>query len=156
MNWLDQLEQELDQRLSLFLRSNPLQVRLFEEQHLRDRVHALQRQRLQLVEEANEQRRQLLALAEDVKAWTERSNRARASGASDLARRADKHLAELMNQGHELWNDLDSLGRRFDEVDAQLLELKQRKSNLSKLDQDWALFEAEQELNDLRREAGLS
>jgi len=156
MTWLDQLEQELDQRLSLFLRSNPLQVRLFEEQHLRDRVHALQRQRLQLVEEANEQRRQLLALAEDVKAWTERSNRARASGASDLARRADKHLAELMNQGHELWNDLASLGRRFDEVDAQLLNLKQQKSNLSKLDQDWAFFEAEQELKDLRREAGLS
>ena len=156
MTWLDQLEQELDQRLSLFLRSNPLQVRLFEEQHLRDRVHALQRQRLQLVEVANEQRRQLLALAEDVKAWTERSNRARASGASDLARRADQHRAELMNQGHELWNDLASLGRRFDEVDAQLFELKQQNSNRSNLDQDWALFEAEQELEDLRRQAGLS
>ena len=36
MTWLDQLEQELDQRLSSFLRSNPVQVRLFEEQHQRD------------------------------------------------------------------------------------------------------------------------
>ena len=156
MTWLDQLEQELDQRLSSFLRSNPVQVRLFEEQHLRDRVHALQRQRKQLTEEASEQRRQLLALAADVKGWTDRTNRARAAGASDLAKRADQHRAELMNQGHELWNDLASLGRRFDEVDAQLFELKHQNSNRSNLDQDWALFEAEQELEDLRRQAGLS
>ena len=61
-----------------------------------------------------------------------------------------------MTQGHELWNDLASLGRRFDEVDAQLFELKQQNSNRSNLDQDWALFEAEQELEDLRRQAGLS
>ena len=66
MTWLDQLEQELDQRLSSFLRSNPVQVRLFEEQHQRDRVLALQRQRQQLTEEASEQRRQLLALAENI------------------------------------------------------------------------------------------
>ena len=30
-NWLDQLEQELDQRLSAFLRSNPVQEELFEQ-----------------------------------------------------------------------------------------------------------------------------
>jgi hercynine metabolism protein len=156
MTWLDQLEQELDQRLSSFLRSNPVQVRLFEEQHQRDRVLALQRQRQQLIEEASEQRRQLLALAENIKAWTERSDRAKAAGASDLARRAELHRAELMNQGHELWRDLASLGRRFDEVDAQLLELKHQRSNRSNLDQDWALFEAEQELEELRHQAGLS
>mgnify|MGYP005713642539 FL=1 len=61
-----------------------------------------------------------------------------------------------MTQGHELWRDLASLGRRFDEVDAQLLELKHQRSNRSNLDQDWALFEAEQELEELRRQAGLS
>ena len=156
MTWLDQLEQELDQRLSSFLRINPVQVRLFEEQHQRDRVLALQRQRQQLTEEASEQRRQLLALAENIKAWTDRSDRAKAAGALDLARRAELHRAELMNQGHELWRDLASLGRRFDEVDAQLLELKQPRSNGSNLDQDWALFEAEQELEELRHQAGLS
>ena len=156
MTWLDQLEQELDQRLSSFLRSNPVQVRLFEEQHQRDRVLALQRQRQQLTEEASEQRRQLLALAENIKAWTDRSDRAKAAGALDLARRAELHRAELMNQGHELWRDLASLGRRFDEVDAQLLELKHQRSNRSNLDQDWALFEAEQELEELRHQAGLS
>ena len=156
MTWLDQLEQELDQRLSAFLRSNPIQEGLFQEQHQRDRVKALQRQRQQLAEEAHEQRRQLLSLAEEIKAWSDRSHRARAAGASDLAERAEQHRNELMHQGHELWNDLVSLGRRFDEVDAQLQEVKQQKSIRSKLNQDWALFEAEQELEEMRRQAGLS
>ena len=156
MTWLDQLEQELDQRLSAFLRSNPVQGGLFEEQHQRDRVDALQRQRQQLAEEAREQRRQLLSLAQEIKAWSDRSNRAREAGASDLAERAEQHRTELMNQGHELWNDLASLGRRFNEVDAQLLEIRQQKTIRSNLNQDWALFEAEQELEELRRQAGLN
>ena len=46
-NWLDQLEQELDQRLSAFLRNNPVQEALFREQHQLDRARALQRQRQQ-------------------------------------------------------------------------------------------------------------
>ena len=44
-SWLEQLERELDARLSAFLRNNPVQDNLFSEQHLRDRAGALQRQR---------------------------------------------------------------------------------------------------------------
>ena len=49
MSWLEQLERELDQRLSGFLRNNPLQDQLFQEQHSRDRAQSLQRQRQQPV-----------------------------------------------------------------------------------------------------------
>ena len=147
MTWLDQLEQELDQRLASFLRSNPVQDQLFREQHQRDRVRALQRQRQQLTEEATEHRRQLLALAADVKAWSDRIER---------ARRADQHRGQLMEQGRKLWGDLTALGRRFDEVDRQLSDIKQHQKKPSTLSEDWALFEAEQELEELRRQAGLS
>ena len=156
MTWLDQLEQELDQRLASFLRSNPVQDQLFREQHQRDRVRALQRQRQQLTEEATEHRRQLLALAADVKAWSDRIERARRAGASDLAQRADQHRGQLMEQGRKLWGDLTALGRRFDEVDRQLSDIKQHQKKPSTLSEDWALFEAEQELEELRRQAGLS
>ena len=156
MSWLEQLEQELDERLSAFLRSNPVQERLFDEQHQLDRARALQRQREQLIQDANEQRRQLLALAADVKGWRERSNRARAAGADDLADRAEVHLKTLMAQGRDLWGDLGALGRRFQEVDQQLTELQQQPKQTNNLDKDWALFEAEQELNELRRQAGLN
>ena len=157
MSWLEQLERELDQRLSGFLRNNPLQDQLFEEQHSRDRAQSLQRQRQQLQQEAEHQRQQLLKLAEDVRVWRQRSDKARLANASDLANRADQHLHRLMDQGRQLWNDLDDLGRRFKEVEHQLLALKtqQKTPSGSDLEKDWALFEAEQELRELRRNAGL-
>ena len=155
MTWLDQLELELDQRLAAFLRSNPVQEQLFRDQHQRDRIRALMRQRQQLSEEATEHRRQLLALAAEVKDWNDRIERARRAGAMDLAGRADQHRSGLMEQGRQLWTDLAALGRRFDEVDRQLSEVKQPQKKPSSLDQDWALFEAEQELEELRQQAGL-
>ena len=62
-----------------------------------------------------------------------------------------------MNQGRALWADLEDLGRRFNEVERQLQELQQQQQTLnpSTLEKDWALFEAEQELEQLRRDAGL-
>ena len=156
MTWLDQLELELDQRLAAFLRSNPVQEQLFRDQHQRDRIRALMRQRQQLSEEATEHRRQLLALAAEVKDWNDRIERARRAGVMDLAGRADQHRSGLMEQGRQLWTDLAALGRRFDEVDRQLSKVKQPQKKPSSLDQDWALFEAEQELEELRHQAGLN
>ena len=157
-SWLEQLERELDARLSAFLRNNPVQDNLFSEQHLRDRAGALQRQRQQLQSEAKQQRQQLLRLADDVRGWRSRVDRAKAAGADDLAKRAEQHLSSLMNQGRALWADLEDLGRRFNEVERQLDELvKQRQTpSPSTLEKDWALFEAEQELEQLRRDAGLT
>jgi len=156
-NWLEQLERELDQRLAAFLSKNPVQEQLFRQQHQLDRARSLQRQRVQLQQEAKELRKQLLALAADVRAWTERTERARRAGEQELSRRAEQHLNGLMDQGRSQWTDLADLGRRFKEVDQQLSELnRQQSSGVSSLDREWALFEAEQELEQLRRDAGLS
>ncbi|MAR08011.1 MAG: hypothetical protein CL862_13045 [Cyanobium sp. NAT70] len=154
--WLEQLERELDQRLSAFLRNNPVQDQLFRDQHQKDRAEALQRQRQQLQQEAGEQRRHLLNLAEEVRAWRIRIERAQKAGATDLAHRAEQHQNDLMQQGRNLWSDLEDLGRRFNEVDQQLDAIKQQPTqhNPVDLDKDWALFEAEEELKQMRRQAG--
>ena len=157
-SWLEQLERELDKRLSEFLRNNPTQDQLFQDQHQQDRASALKRQRRQLQQDAEEQRRQLLDLADQVKGWRERIQRADRAGATDLADRARHHLDQLMTQGRHLWSDLENLGRRFEEVDGQLAELSRQpaSANRKDLDRDWAMFEAEQELKRMRRDAGLS
>ena len=156
-SWLDQLERELDQRLSAFLRSNPLQSQRFQDQHQQDRAVALQRQRQQLQQEAEQQRKRLIDVAEKIRSWTERTKRAKQVGADELACRAQTHIDGLMAQGRQQWSDLDNLGRRFGEVDAQLKDLaNQTASSSSGLEQDWALFEAEQELEQLRHDKGLS
>ena len=157
-SWLEQLERELDKRLSEFLRNNPTQDQLFQDQHQQDRASALKRQRRQLQQDAEEQRRQLLDLADQVKDWRERIQRADRAGATDLADRARHHLDQLMTQGRHLWSDLENLGRRFEEVDGQLAELSRQpaSANRKDLDRDWAMFEAEQELKRMRQDAGLS
>ena len=156
--WLEQLERELDKRLSEFLRNNPIQDQLFQDQHQQDRAMALKRQRRQLQQDAEEHRRQLLDLADQVKDWRERIQRADRAGATDLADRARHHLNQLMTQGRHLWSDLENLGRRFEEVDGQLAELSRQpqSANQKDLDRDWAMFEAEEELKRMRRDAGLS
>ena len=156
--WLEQLERELDKRLSEFLRNNPIQDQLFQDQHQQDRAMALKRQRRQLQQDAEEQRRQLLDLADQVKDCRERIQRADRAGATDLADRARHHLNQLMTQGRHLWSDLENLGRRFEEVDGQLAELSRQpqSANQKDLDRDWAMFEAEQELMRMSRDAGLS
>ena len=156
--WLEQLERELDKRLSEFLRNNPVQDQLFQDQHQQDRAAALKRQRRQLQQDAEEQRQQLLELADQVKAGRNRIQRADRAGATDLADRARQHLDQLMTQGRNLWSDLENLGRRFEEVDAQFADLNRQppSANRKDLDRDWAMFEAEQELKRMRRDAGLS
>ena len=157
--WLDQLERNLEERLNAFLRSNPDQDRLLQEQHLQDRQSDLSRRRDQMQVQARDLRRQLLSLAEQVQAWGARSKKARDAGADDLAKRAEEHVTTLMNQGRDLWAELDRLGQSFNDVDGQISDLNQqasRQSGKRSLDEDWALFEAHQELEELRRRQGLS
>ncbi len=157
--WLDQLERNLEERLDAFLRSNPDQDRLLNEQHLQDRQRNLNSRRDQMQIQARDLRRQLLSLAEQVQAWGKRTNKARDAGAEDLALRAEKHVNSLMNQGRDLWNELDALGQSFRDLDQQISSLNQRASEQKghrSLDEDWALFEARQELEELRRRQGLS
>jgi len=157
--WLDELERNLEERLDAFLRSNPDQDRLLNEQHLQDRQRNLNSRRDQMQIQARDLRRQLLSLAEQVQAWGERTKKARTAGAEDLALRAEKHVNSLMNQGRDLWNELDALGQSFRDLDQQISALNQRASEQKgqrSLDEDWALFEARQELEELRRRQGLS
>ena len=157
--WLDQLEQNLEERLDAFLHSNPDQDRLLQEQHLQDRQRDLSSRRDLMKIQARDLRRQLLSLAEQVQAWGERTKKARDAGADDLALRAEQHVKTLMDQGRDLWNELDELGRNFRDLDQQISRLNQRASQQRgdrSLDEDWALFEAHQELEDLRRRQGLS
>ena len=157
--WLDQLEQNLEERLDAFLHSNPDQDRLLQEQHLQDRQRDLSSRRDLMKILARDLRRQLLSLAEQVQAWGERTKKARDAGADDLALRAEQHVKTLMDQGRDLWNELDELGRNFRDLDQQISRLNQRASQQRghrSLDEDWALFEAHQELEDLRRRQGLS
>lgn len=169
MSWLDDLEARLSGELEGFLRANPTQQALVEEQERRDRQERLRRQRLALQQEAEQSRQALLQLAAEIRSWQERVQRARAAGADDLAGRAEAHVAHLMEQGRQRWQQLAELGQRFGAVEWELSQLE-RPSRPSgppsgsstqaatasgderqdALQDAWAAFEAEQELEALR------
>lgn len=168
-NWLDQLEARLEQTLEGFLRANPQQETLLAEQAARDRQQQLRRDRLSLRSEAEMQRQGLLRLAEDIRCWQERVTRAKNAGALDLAGRAEAHIATLMEQGRARWQTLDELGERFVAVEQELQHLgdvtagggpragspsgqgTRQETSGPDLEADWARFETQQELENLRR-----
>jgi hercynine metabolism protein len=166
-NWLDHLEARLEQTLEGFLKANPEQETLLAEQEARDRQRRLRRDRVTLKAEAELQRQGLLRLAEDIRSWQGRVDRAKTAGAVDLAGRAEAHIATLMEQGRARWQTLAELGERFAAVEVELQALatsgsakgspapgspaKAAQPGETGLEADWAAFETQQELEALRR-----
>ena len=156
MSWLDELEARLEQQLAAFLAANPSQEALLGEQEARDRQAQLVGQRRQLQRQAEQERQALLQLAAEIRCWQERVVKARAAGATALAERAEAHQQALMEQGRQRWQRLGELGVSFAAVERELgeLESRPRQPRASSLEQDWASFEAEQALEQLRRSQG--
>ena len=163
-SWMEELEARLNQQLESFLRANPQQEALLAEQAQRDRQQRLLHERLKLRQEAELQRQGLLRLAGEIRQWQERSERARGAGAEELAARAEAHIAALMEQGRNRWQTLAELGERFAAVERELAELtaaptppapgrsgERVADGMAELEQDWRRFEAQQELEALRR-----
>ncbi len=146
-DWLDQLEAKLEQTLEAFLKVNPAQQELLQEQEQRDRQQqAAGRHRAQL-EEAEQLRQELLNLAAEIQQWQQRVERASTAGAGDLANRAQQHLDQLMERGRGRWQRLEQLGRNLEQESATGGE---RPSAEPSLEQAWAQFERDQELEQLR------
>ena len=154
-DWLEQLEARLEQQLEAFLRANPAQEALLQEQ---ERLERKQRQK-QLLLQAEALRSELLQIAAEVRQWRDRSDRARNAGATDLATRADRQVAQLMERGRLSWQALEQLGREVQNNTAAAAAQPIAAANTSPassanqpLDQAWARFELEQELEALRRQ----
>jgi hercynine metabolism protein len=164
VSWLDDLETRLEGQLEAFLQANPDQRDLLADQERSDSLLALRREQLELQGQGERQRQRLLQLAEEIRRWQERVERAGTAGAEDLAARAAAHVNSLMEQGRGLWQQLQELGQRHAAVEWELSQ-RQRpapaapsgastgsgSSSGNDLQSDWAAFEAQQELEQLRQ-----
>ena len=154
-DWLEQLEARLEQQLEAFLRANPAQEALLNEQARRDQQ---QRQRQQLLQ-AEALRSELLQIAAEVREWRDRSAKARSAGAADLAAKADRQVAQLMERGRLRWQTLEELGQAVRNNTAPSATSQAKAAGNTNpgspahnpLDQAWARFEVDQELEALRQ-----
>lgn len=158
-SWFDDLTRELERQLEVFLDDHPSQRQLLEQEEQAEAQRRRQRRLLEIAAAADRERQRLLTLSREIRQWRERVDRARSAAAADLADRAEEHLGRLMGQGREAWQALEALG----EEDARLrAELNRREAppepaasgTGDQLEQDWAAFEADQELQELRRRQG--
>lgn len=180
-SWLDELEERLERQLEAFLQANPGQESLLADQEAQDRHQALLAARLRLRQQAEQERRVLLQLAEEIRLWQGRIDRARAAGAGDLAERAEVHVAGLMERGRRRWDGLAELGRRHGELERELAAAGTGSgraapttgtaangtaasgaaasgaaaSGADELELAWTRFETDQDLEELRRRTGL-
>jgi len=154
--WFDDLTRELERQLEGFLDDHPGQRELLEREEQAEAQRRRQRRLLEIAAAADLERQRLLHLSGEIRQWRERVDRARSVAATDLADRAEEHLGRLMGQGREGWQALAALG----EEDARLrAEINRREaptepvpaSGGDQLEQDWAAFEADQDLQELRR-----
>ena len=120
MSWLDDLETRLEGQLEAFLQANPDQRDLLADQERSDSLLALRREQQELQGQGERQRQRLLQLAEEIRRWQERVERAGTAGAEDLAARAAAHVNSLMEQGRGLWQQLQELGQRHAAVEWEL------------------------------------
>lgn len=141
-DWLEQLEARLEQQLEAFLQANPAQEALLQEEERREQK---QRQKQRLLQ-AEALRSELLQIAAEIRQWRDRSERARSAGAADLATRADRQVNQLMERGRLRWQALEQLGQEVQN------SASPERRGAEPLDQAWARFELEQELEALRRQ----
>ncbi len=157
-DWLEQLEARLEQQLEAFLRANPAQEALLQEQ---ERLERRQQQR-QALQQAEALRSELLHTAAGIQQWRDRAQRARSAGASNLADRADQQVLQLMERGRQRWQALEQLGRQVRDTTPATGAARSDATHdgpqssaaaagSEPLDQAWARFETEQELEALRR-----
>ena len=146
-DWLDQLEAKLEQTLEAFLRANPAQQELLQDQEQRDRQQQSSGRRRAQRAEAELLRQELLNLAAEIQQWRQRVERARNAGAGDLANRAQRHLDQLMERGRSRWQRLVQLGRDLEHESATGGGQPAAEPSL---EQAWAQFERDQELEQLR------
>ena len=156
ITWLDQLEENLTQKLSAFLRENPYQELLLNHQEQRDLYQSLNEKQQEIQIKAETIREQLIQLVQEVEAWKRRATKARTAGSLALAKKAEKHLDLLIGRGRNLWNELEVLGGHFEANEEQLdLLFKETETEDSSFEKKWSEFDAEQELEKLRRKSDL-
>lgn len=164
-SWFERLEAELEKQLESFLSSHPEQQDLLEREEQQERQRRLRRRQQEIRTEADQLRQSLLELAGEITQWQRRVERARTAGAHELATRAESHLGRLMGHGRDRWQALGELGAEFHRLETELasvLEQERRRTpsppsdgeHSSDLEQDWARFEAREELEAMKRRGG--
>jgi len=119
MGLIEDISRFLEIRLEEYIRKNPqMELQVLSEQ-LRQQEAEVLKIIADLERKEKQFQDQILAIAEDIKLWHTRSNKAKESGRQDLANAANEREASLLKQGNQVWGQMELMKQRL----AQTVEL---------------------------------
>ncbi|NBD33691.1 MAG: TIGR04376 family protein [Cyanobacteria bacterium] len=151
MGLLEDLTHFLETRLDDFLKNNPqLELQALEEQ-LREQEKDAIRLILNLQKQEKKIENEILSLAQDIKLWHQRIDKAKAANRQDLAQAAQEKEASLLRLGNQRWGQMkgmqeqirqarelvDQVRQRQQEVKAKAQQVKQSQQTNSRVTQSW-------------------
>jgi uncharacterized protein (TIGR04376 family) len=182
MGLFDDMKRFLETQLDDFMSKNPhLQIQVMEEQLQQqesDTVNLL----LDLRQQEKQIQSEVLTTAQEIKSWHERVSKAESAGKQDLASAAQERVDSLLRQGNQLWGKMQGvkdrtaqgtklrrqeLALKAAEVQAAtssnaawqvpatpLGDHKTRLDASDPLDAQFLRWEAEEELNSMKKNTG--
>lgn len=130
MGLFDDFSKFLETRLEEFLSSHPhLELQALEEQ-LREQEDDTLRLILSLQREEKQLEQEILDVAQDIKRWHERMEKAQASGRQDLAQAAQEREAALLRQGNQRWGQMQGLKNRITQAKDLVRQIQRRRDEV--------------------------
>ncbi|KKZ14597.1 MAG: hypothetical protein TH68_04445 [Candidatus Synechococcus spongiarum 142] len=155
-HWLDDLNHRLDKWLDTWLANHPDQVALLEDDDSNQARSEGTNRWLRLRQEAQQLRQVLLQQGETIGLWRQRRQEALAGHSSILARQCADHEQRCRQDGQVMWERLEMIGSlRPEEWPTTAARSGWRVTETPvSLQQAWSNFVVEQELSELKRQAG--
>ncbi|MGL5035899.1 MAG: TIGR04376 family protein [Microcystaceae cyanobacterium] len=130
MGVFDEFSRFLETRLEEFLRNNPdLELQALLEQ-LREQDQDARRLLQRLGQQKDQQEQEILNLAQDIKTWHNRIEKAKQAGRLDLAQAAQEREAALLHQGNLVWGQRANVGEQIIQTQSLLTQIQQRQKEV--------------------------
>ncbi|MCU0536482.1 MAG: TIGR04376 family protein [Hydrococcus sp. Prado102] len=130
MSLFDEVSRFLETRLEEFLKNNPH----LELQALLEQLREQEQDTIRLVSDLERQKQRLeneiLSVAQEIKTWHLRIDKAKAAGRADLAQAAQEREAALLRQGNQLWGQMEGARKRILQSQELLRQIQQRKQEV--------------------------
>lgn len=130
MSLLDDLTKFLETRLDEFLKNNPhLELQALEEQ-LKEEEKETIRLILDLQKQEKKLENEILSVAEDVKLWHQRIDKAKAANRQDLAQAAQEKEASLLRLGNQRWGQMKAVKEKINKAKELVEQVRQRQKEV--------------------------
>jgi uncharacterized protein (TIGR04376 family) len=184
MGLFDDFEKFLETQLEEYLRNNPHLELLVLEEKLREQEEETLRLMTDLKRQEKQLQDEIVSLAREVQLWHGRIEKAKAANRADLMEPAQAHMADLLRQGNQRWGQAEMIKQRITQtqdlqkqIQARRREVQQQvtqsqatrgttstpgwnsipstsQGSVDALEQQFRRWEAEEELEQLKRNLG--